>query len=240
MLPGSKAWIISGIVFVPSKHCLFQIRGKNRKKSSFKKWNNCFPISVLFLLLMWTHSHLFTWKVTCAWPSSCCSVLISLLSAAKGMGWQQYSRVRQLDWSQLFGSGIAEVGSFYCPFLYLPWWFLIRCFHKATAVCGTSCGSGVFDPRDALAWSPGSHTWCPLAGVAGPWGDRTRCWENKSPCPVLGFWQKVNLFPTCSPCFMLSSQIDFFGVPWTVQAYLHGLWVGCRGNAGSCRGKVQE
>lgn len=116
MLPGSKAWIISGIVFVPSKHCLFQIRGKNRKKSSFKKWNNCFPISVLFLLLMWTHSHLFTWKVTCAWPSSCCSVLISLLSAAKGMGWQQYSRMRQLDWSQLFGSGIAEVGSFYCPF----------------------------------------------------------------------------------------------------------------------------
>lgn len=153
---------------------------------------------------MCPRSHLFTWKLTCAWPSSCCSVLISLLCATQGDGRDnsKYSRMRQLDWSHCLALAELRWGVSAVSFA----GFSAGVFTKPQLCVGPAgasicCRSGIFDLRSVLAWSPGSYTWCPLAGAAGPWGDRMRCWEKKSPRPVLGFWQKVNLFPTFSPCF---------------------------------------
>lgn len=194
---------------------------------------------------MCIHSHLFTWKLTCAWPSSHCSVLISLLCAAKGMGggtvstvgWGNLTEAIVWLWQSWGGEFLLSLLLFVS--LDSQWVFLW------SHICvWDQLGHPFAVGQESSIWGvhwPDPRGLTSDAHLLGLWV----LWEigqgvERTKAPALCWDCDKQLFPTFSPCFRLSSQIDFFGALWTMEMYLQGLWVGCRGNAGSCRGKVQE
>lgn len=111
MLPGSNLRIITGIVLIPSRLCLFQIRGKN---SILKNMNLAIVSLLVFCFCFNVHSqpcvHLKTHL--CIVQPSCCSVLIRLSCEFEGMVGNGKNGV---TWLKAWLGSVRALCSYMCP-----------------------------------------------------------------------------------------------------------------------------